>query len=848
MIEVVNSESEANKPNPFNIDEKLQLHLWSMTLYDRGFKVIPLDCEDRPLCNNVPDRILLYELTQPQSKTCKIAVVAGSGDFARPFILGVIRVKNKILEKATKLKSIIEKTVSWHSRDEIAALILIDREYVEEFKETLDKLRSEEASILLKYSNIVKEADYYPIPIPDSSEWIKPFTNSREENYGVLVVSRELLVELLGELTQLIKPIEKPWRKIVEKTLIELSDERILSLEKTLTPLCKSRNLRNDVWRLVAGWLSRGLISPISTINVLKRLCENCGLEDYEKIANIVICEYSSAEVDIEPYRREVEKSLGVEIRGEKCTSNFDWTSLSERIISEIGEVGLNSIIELLESITGIPRRIAVISIELGVPVGPVRELLDSLSSKKRLSERITLSSSIIADLVLKHFKYIKNFTTVEDVDLGVHCWDGRRYKLCKGEIESWIEKAYTKLDLKSSGVRITVLEKEVFEIIENRTRELLRYDPSLIAFKNCTFNWDELKCIPHSPNKLAFHYIPHELDVELLTEALNRDITEEFVEKYTPKTIKAFKEWVGDKWILLFEILGFILYPRPYKKAVLLVDVEGKKEGDTGKSTYIRYLQLVLGSENYSAVSLQTLVKSDTRFVASQIYKKLANFYADLPGTALSEIGQFKVLTGEDAVTIDRKYKVPITWLPYTKHIFSANKPPRVVDPDTAFWKRWLLVEFVGEFREFIKDFENTLVDEIPRAIAIGIAAFYKVLNKKSFSFENTAEDARHKWMSRSDSIYAFMEWLKSSGALIEYPGGAVLVDDLYSHYTKYCKILDIETSNQASFTKRLKELGYVIKTHARIPRLKGYMLIEEKLREAFQKLGGVEEEREEE
>jgi hypothetical protein len=145
-----------------------------MTLYDRGLKVIPLDCEDRPLCDVVPDRVLLYELTQPQSKTCKIAVVAGSGDFARPFILGLIRVKDKILEKATKLKSIIEKTVSWRSRDEIAALILISRELIEEFKETFDKLRSGEASILLKYSNIVKEADYYPIPMPDSSEWIKP--------------------------------------------------------------------------------------------------------------------------------------------------------------------------------------------------------------------------------------------------------------------------------------------------------------------------------------------------------------------------------------------------------------------------------------------------------------------------------------------------------------------------------------------------------------------------------------------------------------------------------------------------------------------------------------------------
>jgi Predicted ATPase len=148
---------------------------------------------------------------------------------------------------------------------------------------------------------------------------------------------------------------------------------------------------------------------------------------------------------------------------------------------------------------------------------------------------------------------------------------------------------------------------------------------------------------------------------------------------------------------------VGFTLYPRPYKKAVLLIDSEDR-EGDTGKSTYIRYLQLVLGRENYSSIPLQALIDIDNRFVASHIYRKLANFYADLPERAVSEVGQFKVLTGEDTITIDRKFRDPFTWLPYTKHIFSANRPPRVLKPDMAFWKRWLVVEFIGAFKDILK------------------------------------------------------------------------------------------------------------------------------------------------
>jgi putative DNA primase/helicase len=251
-----------------------------------------------------------------------------------------------------------------------------------------------------------------------------------------------------------------------------------------------------------------------------------------------------------------------------------------------------------------------------------------------------------------------------------------------------------------------------------------------------------------------------------------------------------------------------------------------------------------VLGRENYASVSLHDLVDPKQRFVAASIYKKLGNFYADLSEKAISEIGQFKVLVGEDTVTFDKKFKEPFTWLPYTKHIFSANKPPPVVKADMAFWKRWLVVEFIGNFKKPIKDFEKTLVEEIPQAVAIGIAAFYNVLKRGSFSFENTPEDARHKWMSKSDTVYAFMEWLKSGGALIETPTGRVRVDELYEYYVKYCDYIDVEPVEQRRFTMRLKQLGYTIKKPQNYSTLYGYSLNGERLRKLLEKLYSEESE----
>ena len=819
----------------------LDLYVAALELYDRGFNVIPLDCENRPLVEYRSSvRVDRVRLVQLLDKACGVGLVAGVENPFKPSVLALLVVEDSgVLERSSGLRSLVESTASYRSGERTVALLLIPREVVSALREWSSRVRSLGVSLILE--------DYYPIPPTLGYEWAKPLTSVKSENYGIRVLSdpsaisallRELGVVAESSLGEYVKSSE-----VLKKTLRELSEEELSRLEDLVTPVLRRVECKLDVLKWITGWLSRALVSPVSTTRLLKRLAqESSSGVSTEDILGLVTCEYRSAGVGVEVYGGDLEKALGVRVSDfeeytSRCISlEWSWERLREALISEIGEAGLNNLLEELERVIGIASKPVVLAIELGARLDSVRGLLEAREAR-RLSERLTRAADLVVDSILNYFRYVKNFS-IGDTDLGLHCWDGKSYRECRGLIGKLIEKHHNLLKLGDYGVRFTSLEKEVIRILEHRTREQLKYESSSIAFENCVFDWDTLTCKPHSPNRVVLHYIPHRLDVELLSTLLGVDsIPEDVVEKYAPKTLRAFREWVSDKWILLFEILGFVLYPRPHKKAVLLVDAEGK-EGDTGKSTYIRYLQLVLGGENYSTIPLQALVDPDKRFSASQIYKKLANFYADLPESALSEVGQFKVLTGEDAITIERKYKEPFTWLPYTKHIFSANIPPRVVNPDTAFWKRWLVVEFIGGFKEPIREFEKTLVGEIPQTVAIGIAAFRSVLKRGSFSFENTPEDAKHKWMSRSDTVYAFMEWLKSSSALVEYPGGVVLVEDLYTYYTRYCSALDTAPESQAEFTKRLKELGYVVKKHSRISRLRGYVLVEEKLREAFQKL----------
>jgi len=538
---------------------------------------------------------------------------------------------------------------------------------------------------------------------------------------------------------------------------------------------------REHLYRYWSNIVSQGVfkgISPRSFIEILIRLISAAD----EKMIEILEEEYMKAGIDLKPFRRDLD--------------------LLRMFIKS--DVYKNLVKRLLEA-----KKIG------------------------RLYERITIVSSVFADIIIQYFKYIKNLM-FNNKDLGLHCWDNKRYVECDENVKSLIEFLYRLFFIEKIGIRYSILVEEIMTILEDRLREPMNEDPFSIAFDNCVFSWETLSCEPHDPNKIIFHYIPHKINKDLLNKLLKtKNITEDLINKYAPKTLKAFKEWVGDKWLILFEVIGFTLYPRPYKKMIILVDREGRF-GNTGKSSFLNYLEMILGEENYSSIPLQAFQDPiANRFQVSAIYRKLANIYADLPERALSELGGIKLVTGEDTIPIEKKYKDSFNWRPYTKHIYSANELPRLMKIDMAYLDRVLIIEFLGLFEKRIHNYINTLRDEIPEAVAVGIAAFHNVLKRGSFLYENTSEDVRHIWLSKNDSVYSFMRWLETGGALIKDPSGRIKIDELYKYYTRYCWIFDRDSVAQNIFTTKLKQYGYTIKRPHNVSTLYGFRLDERKLEE---------------
>lgn len=142
-----------------------------------------------------------------------------------------------------------------------------------------------------------------------------------------------------------------------------------------------------------------------------------------------------------------------------------------------------------------------------------------------------------------------------------------------------------------------------------------------------------------------------------------------------------------------LIEYAGYCLYRRYLiHKALILLG-----EGANGKTTFINLIKSFLGPENCSHETLQEL--NEVRFARAELYQKYANLFADLPGDRLFKTGVFKAVTGGDPISAERKFQNPFSFTNYAKLIFSANKLPATIDDTDAFFRRWLIVEFLNKF-----------------------------------------------------------------------------------------------------------------------------------------------------
>jgi len=390
--------------------------------------------------------------------------------------------------------------------------------------------------------------------------------------------------------------------------------------------------------------------------------------------------------------------------------------------------------------------------------------------------------------------------------------------KIINNKLEEYAEFAL--------GADKTRVVRNVRDEIIRRTMELMPPEPLRIAFQNGTLEWGgkaitwyDLK--ERDSNVYAFHYIDWNLQFQELERFQNKEITVEDVEQLArrlcPRSLEAFKAWVDDKWVLLFEVIGYTLYPKyVFNKAVLLTG-----SGSNGKSTFLNLVLKILGRNNVSAVSLKRIVDGD-KFASIELYHKLANISNELFQFRVTNTDLFKKLTGEDYIEGQKKFKDPIYFVNYAKLINATNELPVVKDQTYGFWRRWIVIEFPHQFENDPGYFERTFTnEEIEGVTTVSLFAFARVLQHKKFDFEDSGADIKEKWERASDSVYAFVKDVIESGRADYDPKNGDLfapVKEFYQVYVDWCNENDRKPEAQSTVTKRLENKFRITKSQKRV------------------------------
>ena len=269
------------------------------------------------------------------------------------------------------------------------------------------------------------------------------------------------------------------------------------------------------------------------------------------------------------------------------------------------------------------------------------------------------------------------------------------------------------------------------------------------------------------------------------------------------PNIKKFLADVVGeDQSPIIQEWFGYCLYGKTIiHKALLLVG-----EGANGKSTLLELLRKFLGAENVATVPLQTLMEN--RFATSQLYGKLANLCADLTDKPLAKTGIFKMLTGNDAITAEQKFKQPFTFVNHAKLTFSTNKVPETMDDTNAFFRRWIIVAcgnvFSGDKCD-PKILEKTVTpEELSGLLNWALDGLKRLLINGHFTTTENTEELRSHYIRKSNSSRAFIE-----ETLVYDPDAKAFVPEaeLYERYIAFCTANSLPSTRKAVLTQNIHQ-----------------------------------------
>ena len=291
-----------------------------------------------------------------------------------------------------------------------------------------------------------------------------------------------------------------------------------------------------------------------------------------------------------------------------------------------------------------------------------------------------------------------------------------------------------------------------------------------------------------------------------------NDFLTHQLPFEYQPKaTAPLFKKYLdevlpdADKQKVFAEYCGYIFIKPSVLKLEKMLILFGS--GANGKSVFFEILNALLGVQNISNYSLQSLT-NDNGYFRAKIANKLVNYASEINGKLETDI--FKQMASGEPIEARLPYGEPFILNEYAKLIFNCNDLPKDVEHTNAFFRRFLIIGFDVTIPEDKQDkqLSNKIIEnELSGVFNWILNGLERLLAQKNFSKCEAIENARNDYEKQSDSVKMFIEDFEYKTST-EYTA----ISQLYEQYKSYCIEDGFRPVNKSNFMKRLRHFKILV------------------------------------
>lgn len=276
-----------------------------------------------------------------------------------------------------------------------------------------------------------------------------------------------------------------------------------------------------------------------------------------------------------------------------------------------------------------------------------------------------------------------------------------------------------------------------------------------------------------------------------------------------TPDADKFFLDIAdGDLSIVerIYQMIGCILVPGNEAKAYFLL----QGESDSGKSVLGKFLEGYFPPELVTSLDISRLGE---QYLPKEFATSCLNLSMDLPNGKMSakSAATLKMLTGDDLITHEVKYKDAKPYRCRCKFVFSTNFPLEMTVYDEAFLNRTVCIPFTKTIPKEKQDAQllSKLNAERP-AITTKAILLYYFLKENKFKFSG-ADKIKPKVNYRMDINETIKAFIDTKCSITYNNEDYVSTRDLYNAYIEFCNDSGITyNGNMNGFSQRVHNLCY--------------------------------------